>query len=180
VSTASAPGAPEILAKVRSIKGTTFIGSLVLLLAAVFVVNYFAAKRNNNEELKQRADAVLLHDAKQVIQTWTPLADGMELTLRPKDASNAPVLEKIRRTLKWQRTEYLRADYSDPRFGNKDIPGRADLEYGTANESLNVRYIEIEGGAQLRWISKDEVMLDSLKEWAIATSSIRPNWARNP
>jgi hypothetical protein len=66
----------------------TFISALTLMLAAVFVVNFFAAKRNNTEELKQRADAVLLRDAIRVIETWKPLADGMELTLRPKDASD--------------------------------------------------------------------------------------------
>jgi hypothetical protein len=177
----NAPDVPtDVLARVKSIKGKTLISSLCLLLAAVFVVNFFAARRNNEEERKQRADAVLLHDPKQVIETWKPLADGMELTIRPRDAANISALTTIRRTLKWQRSEYLRADYSDPRFGLKDIPGRADLEFGTAHEALNVRYLEVDGGAQLRWITKDEVMLDSLKEWAIATSSIKPDWARNP
>jgi hypothetical protein len=177
----NAPEVPtDVLARVKSIRGTTLIASLCLLLAAVFVLNFFAARRNNEQERKQRSDAVLLHDPKQVIETWKPLADGMELTVRPTDATNINALATIRRTLKWQRGEYLRADYSDPRFGAKDIPGRADLEFGTAHEALNVRYIEVDGGAQLRWITKDEVMLDSLKEWATATSSIKPDWARNP
>jgi hypothetical protein len=170
----------DVLSKVKSIKGTTLIATICVLLAAVFVVNFFAARRNNDLERKQRADAVLLHDPKQVIETWKPMADGMELTVRPSDPANVSVLKTIRRTMKWQRGEYLRADYSDPRFGSKDLPGRADLEFGTAHEALNVRYVEVDGGAQLRWITTDEVMLDSLKEWAVATSSIKPDWSRNP
>jgi hypothetical protein len=185
MSTAPSPSAPaapsnDVLTKVKSIKGTTLIATICILLSLVFVVNFFAARRNNDLERKQRADAVLLHDPKQVVEMWKPLADGMELTVRPTDPANSKVLNTIRRTMKWQRGEYLRADYSDPRFGTKDLPGRADLEFGTAHEALNVRYVEVEGGAQLRWITKDEVMLDSLKEWATATSSIKPDWARNP
>ncbi len=168
----SATGASvDILAKVRSVKGTTLIAIINLLLVAVFAVNFFAARQNNAEEKLRRSDATTLHDPSLVVENWKPLKDGMELTLRPVDVSNRPLISKIQRTLSWQRGNYLRADYSDPRFGNKDLPGRADLEFGTAHESLNVRYFKLVDGAQLRWITTDEVMLDSLQEWATAIAA---------
>jgi hypothetical protein len=86
-------------------------------------------------------------------------------------------VQRIRRQLKFQRTEYLRANYSDIRFGNRDIAGRADLEYGTAHEALNCRYVEVDGGAQLEWIAANgdlpdaeqkPIMIDALAQWSAA------------
>lgn len=175
----SPPTGPQtdILGRVRSVRGTTFIALINLILVAVLAVNFFAARRNNAEEELRRKDALTLQDTSLVVETWKPLRDGMELTLRPVDPENDALILKIQRTLSWRRSNYLRADYSDPRYGSKDLPGRADLEFGTANKALNVRYFELADGARLRWITTDEVMLDSLREWATAVASVRPGWA---
>ncbi len=175
--TESASAPRDVLARVRSIKGTTLIVVINVILAGVFAVNFFAARRNNAEEKMRREDATTLHDPTRIVETWKPLPDGMEFTVRPVDGSDTALIDKIQRTLSWQRGNYLRADYSDPRFGNKDLPGRADLEFGTANKALNVRYFKVAGGARLRWITTDEVMLDSLKEWAVSVAGVRPTWA---
>jgi hypothetical protein len=152
----------DVLAKVRSIKGTTLIVVINVILAAVFAVNFVAARRNNAEEKMRREDATALHNPAMTVETWKPLKDGMELTVLPVDASDSALIERIQRTLSWQRGNYLRA------------------EFGTANKALNVRYSDVEGGARLRWITSDEVMLDSLKEWAVSVAAVRPTWATNP
>jgi uncharacterized membrane protein len=58
MSTGAAAPSTDVLTKVKSIKGTTLIATLCVMLSLVFVVNFFAARRNNELERKQRADAV--------------------------------------------------------------------------------------------------------------------------
>ena len=84
---ASAP--LDVLVRVRSVKGTTLIVVINVILAAVFALNFFAARRNNAEEKMRREDATTLHDPARIVETWKPLPDGMELTVRPVDASDS-------------------------------------------------------------------------------------------
>ena len=121
------------------------------------------------------SDARVVADTAQATQRWTRLPDGMTLQVVPADAAGgAKVTAIIRRYLKHQRVTYLTADYADPRFGSSDLPGRADLEFGTAHDLLNVRYREIAGGGELRWITSDSVMRSSLDDWAakVGTSAV--------
>lgn len=176
------PGA-QVLAKTRSVRGKRFIIGMNVLVVIVVLGNVIAAKRNERTANERSNDATLVADVARTTQTWTRLADGMSLAAIATDSSGARVdpkkvsadaTKRIRRYLRHQRTEYLRANYSDPRFGKKDLPGRADLEFGTSHNSLNVRYRDLPGGGELRWITKDSVMLDSLNEWAKRVGTSKP------
>ena len=180
----------EALAKARSIKGITFIVGINVVLALVVLLNVVAARNNEHNAKRLKADALVVADPARVTQVWTRLPDGMSLTVVPAaavtvastasspDGKDGEILTKatnqIRRYLRHQRKTYLTADYSDPRFGSSDLPGRADLEFGTAHEQLNVRYADVPHGGQLRWITTDSVMLDSLNEWAKSVGTSAP------
>ena len=166
-----------VLGGVRSIRGARFLFGIVVLLLGVFVVNLVAARHNQSVERTHASEAAITRNSQFVAQDWWPAPDGMILTVRPNDLSDSKTLALVRRSMKWQRGEYLRADYSAGQSGGKDVPGRATLEYGTSHNSLNCEYREVDGGAELRWYTNDSVMIDALREWAAATSSQRPAWA---
>ena len=143
-----------------------------MTLLAVFAVNYVAAKHNAYTSDRLVGDARAVADPVQATQTWTRRSDGMTLRVVPVGGADTVAMTTIiRRYLKQQRVTNLTADYADPRFGSSDLPGRADLEFGTAHKLLNVRYSEVHGGAELRWITTDSVMKSSLKDWAAKVGS---------
>jgi hypothetical protein len=171
------PLADNPLATVRVVRGTPFIVGLALIMALVIGGNTWSAHNNDLKRKQRIVDTAAIFDPTQVTQTWTPTSDGMRFVAKAAVPGNEIVIERIRRQLKFQRSEYLRANYSDIRFGNSDIAGRADLEYGTAHEALNCRYSEVDGGARLDWIAANgdlpdaeqkPIMIDALAQWSAA------------
>ena len=161
----------------RVVRGTPFIVGLALLMALVIGGNTWSAHNNDLKRKQRIVDTAAIFDKKQVAQTWTPTEGGMRFVAKSVVPGDEVTVQRIRRQLKFQRTEYLRANYSDIRFGNRDIAGRADLEYGTAHEALNCRYSEVGGGAQLEWIAANgdlpeaeqkPIMIDALAQWSSA------------
>jgi hypothetical protein len=175
--------AGETVVPGKSVRSKRFLSAVAVICALVVATNVYYAKRNHRLLAENTADAALLRDTTKVRQSWTMLADGMQLVAEPIDSSNVKSLANVRRYLKRQRTEYLRANYSDAKFGKEDIPGRADLEYGTANDALNCVYKETATGASLRWIAMDgsgpnpikDIVLEALKQWAtkVGTSPVK-------
>lgn len=168
-------GAPVDTARI--VRGTPFIVGLGILMAVVIGGNTWSAHNNDLKRKQRIVDTATIFDKKQVAQTWTLTANGMRFVAKAAVPGDEVTMQRIRRQLKFQRTEYLRANYSDIRFGNRDIAGRADLEYGTAHEALNCRYSEVEGGAQLSWIAANgdladaeqkPIMIDALAQWSAA------------
>ena len=159
----------------RLVRGRTFILVLVITILVVFAINFVAAKHNVSTADRLVSDAKVVADTAAATQTWTATADGMTLQVVPVAGGEANrVTTIIRRYLKHQRITYLTADYADPRFGSADLPGRADLEFGTAHSLLNVRYADVASGGQLHWITTDSVMRSSLRDWAakVGTSPV--------
>ena len=156
---------PDSIAGVRTVRGTRLIVGVAIIVVLTVVLNLVMAERNKSNFNERSAEVALINDRSLTKQSWTPVPDGLVARFVSVD-NNATNVEQIRRLMKFRRTEYLRANYSDPQFGNSQIAGRADLEFGTANKKLNCRYRDVPGGGELRWITNDSVMLDSLKEWS--------------
>jgi hypothetical protein len=172
-----APAAPAAKSQTDSIlmvRGSRFVIGVSVVLALTFVGNLVAALHNKNVNRQRKQDALVANTASDSSQKWLQMKDGMLLTIVPKNAADSEATTRIRRYLKFQRTEYLRANYSHYKFGNDDIPGRADLEFGTSHQQLNVRYADTETGGSLRWITTDSIMLDSLNEWATKIGTSKP------
>ncbi len=174
---------PDVMVPGKSVRSKQFLSAVAVILVLVVATNVYFAKRNHRLLVENKADAALLRDTNKVRQSWSMLPDGMQLVAEPIDPNDVNALANVRRYLKRQRTEYLRANYSDAKFGKDDIPGRADLEYGTANDALNCEYKETAGGASLRWIAMDGsgpnpikgIVLEALKQWAtkVGTSPVK-------
>lgn len=161
---------PQLLS-VRSVRGKVLISVLSVVVAGFLALNVWAARANQSDARKARASAVVMADRSQVSQEWTPTADGMTATFVAVDPNDSARVSSIRSYLRKQRIQHLRADYSDVRFDGRALPGRPELEYGTENLKLNVRYRDVAGGGELRFIGTDkdrDIMKASLIEWSDA------------
>jgi type II secretory pathway pseudopilin PulG len=175
----------EVVAvKAKSVKGKKFVLAFVGVLIVVVLGNLYAATNNKRLRKERAANALVFRDVKLVRQDWKKQADGMTLRATVVNENDTAHLNQIRSFMKHQRTEYLRANYSDPKFANNDIPGRASLEYATGNEALNCRYKDIPNGGELQFIAMEgsnadspqkAIVIDSLIEWAteIGTSPVQ-------
>jgi hypothetical protein len=171
----------DVLAKMRAIKGAHVIAILLLVNSAFLLLNIVSARHNRSVDEQRQRDAVVIRDVGRVTEVWKKLPDGMVLRMTPVVANDDATVKVIRRTMKWQRTRYLGGDYSDAKFDLRDIPGRANLEFGSSNGLLNVRYRDLPDGGELHWITTDSVMIDSLNEWGtnVATGEF-PNPLKAP
>ena len=160
----------ELIGTTRTFSGKHVIAVLSVIVVLTVAFNFAMAKRNATSAETRAVDNSVLADTAQTTQAWKAVPDGMIATVTAVD-SDPRVTTRIRRSLRFRRSEYLRANYSDPKFGNAQIAGRAVLEFGTSHKQLNCRYRDIPGGGELRWITTDSVMLDSLKEWAHVVAS---------
>ncbi len=172
--TPASPAAKSQTDSILMVRGSRFVIGVSVVLALTFVGNLVAALHNKNVNKQRKQDALVANTASASSQKWLEMKDGMLLTIVPKNAADSEATKRIRRYLKFQRTEYLRANYSHYKFGNDDIPGRADLEFGTSHKQLNVRYADTETGGSLRWITTDSIMLDSLNDWATKIGTSKP------
>lgn len=172
-ATAAAPTKSQ-MDSILTVRGSRFVIGVSVVLALTFVGNLVSALNQKKVRQQRVQDATVANSPSESSQKWLQLKDGMLLTVVPKNAADSESTLRIRRYLKYQRTEYLRANYSHFKFGNNDIPGRADLEFGTSRKQLNVRYADTETGGSLRWITTDSIMLDSLTEWASKVGTSKP------
>jgi hypothetical protein len=179
---ASPDAAPPVRGE-RLIPGKRVIAGVSVVLVLTLGLNIVMARRNRDAAELRMTNEKLLNDTGRTKQVWIPVADGMVATFT--SVANDPAeVRNIRHDLRLRRTEYLRANYSDAKFGSAQIAGRAVLEFGTANKQLNCRYRDVAGGGELRWITTDSVMLDSLKDWAAKVASdpsaVQPDPAATP
>jgi hypothetical protein len=167
----SMPDVDRITAAVpmpRAVRGKALILGLSVVVAAFLTLNIVSARKNQRDARSQRGSAELLANPDRVTQKWTTQADGLVVRYTAVDRSDSAVVKRIRTYLQGERTQHLRADYSDIRFGQKTLPGRADLEYATENMKLNVRYFDEEAGGRLQWITTDPIAKQALAEWSAA------------
>lgn len=158
----------------RSVGGKVLIVVLSVIVAAFFALNLVSARKNQKDAKRARALSALVNDAAVVTQTWAPTADGLTATFVVLDPASTAHIDDVRSYLKTQRIQHLRADYSDVRFEGRPLPGRPELESGTENLKLNVRYTDVSRGGRLTWIGTDsdrDIMKAALTEWSDAVKS---------
>ena len=147
------------------------IAVLAAIVLAFFVLNLVSARTNQKDAKRAKALAVLVADGARVSQAWTETSVGMTASFVSTDGTDTGRVNDIRSYLRAQRIQHLRADYSDVRFDRRPLPGRPELESGTENGKLNVRYRDINGGGELSFIATDkdvEIIKASLREWSDA------------
>lgn len=164
-------GTSPQLRSAGSVRGKVLLAVLSVVVAGFLALNVWAARTNQSDARKAKEVAVLMADRSQVSQVWKETADGMTATFVAVDSDDGVRVSSIRSYLRKQRIQHLRADYSDVRFEGRALPGRPELEYGTENLKLNVRYRDVAGGGELRFIGTDgdrDIMMASLLEWSAA------------
>jgi preprotein translocase subunit YajC len=169
--TAPAEGGSSELRAARSVRGRTLIVVLSVIVAAFFVLNLVSARKNQKDAKRAKELAALMADGARVSQAWTETSAGMTASFVSTDGTDTVRVNDIRAYLRKQRIQHLRADYSDVRFEGRPLPGRPELEYGTENGKLNVRYRDVKGGGELSFIATDkdvDIMKQSLREWSDA------------
>ena len=174
--TPSFSGSPEDegsvqLRNARPVRGNILIIVLAVVVCGFLALNLWAARANQTAASNAKAAAAAMADRSKVNQVWVETTDGMRATFRAVDPENGARVASIRSYLRGQRVQHLRADYSDVRFEGRSLPGRPELEFGTENLKLNVRYRDVPGGGELRFIGTDsdrDIMKASLLEWSAA------------
>ncbi len=164
-------GTSPQLRSARSVRGKVLIAVLSVVVAGFLALNVWAARTNQSDARKAKEAALVMADRSQVGQVWKETADGMTATFVAVNPDDSVRVSSIRSYLRKQRVQHLRADYSDVRFEGRALPGRPELEYGTENLKLNVRYRDVPGGGELRFIGTDgdrDIMKASLLEWSAA------------
>jgi hypothetical protein len=163
-------GGSSELQRARSIRGRTLIVILSVVVAAFFVLNLVSARKNQKDAKRDKELSALMADGARVSQAWTETSVGMTASFVSTDGTDTQRINDIRTYLRKQRIQHLRADYSDVRFEGRPLPGRPELEYGTENGKLNVRYSDVNGGGELSFIAMNDVdvMKQSLREWSDA------------
>ncbi len=164
-------GTSPQLRAARSVRGKVLVAVLSVVVAGFVALNVWAARTNQSDARKAKEAAVVMADRSKVSQVWAETSDGMTATFVAVDPDDSARVSSIRSYLRKQRIQHLRADYSDVRFEGRSLPGRPELEYGTENLKLNVRYRDVPGGGELRFIGTDgdrDIMKASLLEWSAA------------
>ena len=164
-------GTSPQLRRARAVRGKVLIIVLAVVVAGFLALNIWAARVNQSDAKKAKEVAAVMADRAQVAQVWSETSDGMTATFRAVNRDDAVRVASIRSYLRKQRIQHLRADYSDVRFEGRSLPGRPELEYGTENLKLNVRYRDVPGGGELRFIGTDkdrDIMKASLLEGSAA------------
>lgn len=164
-------GTSQQLRSARSVSGKVLIAVLSVVVAGFLALNVWAARTNQSDARNAKQAALAMADRSQVSQVWKETTDGMTATFVAVDPKDGSRVSSIRSYLRTQRIQHLRADYSDVRFDGRALPGRPELEYGTQNLKLNVRYRNVPSGGELRFISTDgdrDIMKASLLEWSAA------------
>lgn len=167
----SAPFGSKQLQAAFAVRGKVLIVVLSAVVAFFLGLNLWAARVNQSDAKKAKALAAMMADPARVGQVWKETDDGMTATFVAVSPGDGEVVGSIRSYLRKQRIQHLRADYSDVRFDGRPLPGRAELEFGTENGKLNVRYRDLANGGELRFIGTDsdrDIMKASLLEWSAA------------
>lgn len=103
---------------------------------------------------------------------------GVQRITVDKDGDEEDI-PKIRSHLQEIAGEFDKGNFSDPAMLHGDsMSGLTTLQ--NRHETLNVTYREIEGGAQITYVSQDEVVVDALHDWFDAQLRDHGPDARSP
>jgi hypothetical protein len=118
-------------------------------------------------EVATRGAQVMPFDLEQTMHVFESLHDGGLQTVRVKDPANREQIALIQAHLKEESEKFQRGDFSDPAtIHGEDMPGLAELTAGAGQ--LDVQYLPLPDGAQIRYTTKDPTLVMAIHHWFMA------------
>jgi hypothetical protein len=152
----------------------TFIGGGALIISSVALAVLFATAilpaQTRQGEVAARGAKVMPFDLEQTTHVFQKLDDGGLQKVVVKDPSNKKQIALIQSHLKEESERFRKGDFSDPaKIHGEDMPGLAQLKAGAAK--IDIRYTSLPDGAQIRYTTKDPMLVTALHQWFSAQLS---------
>jgi hypothetical protein len=118
-------------------------------------------------EVATRGAQVMPFDLEQTMHVFQSLGDGGLQTVTVKDPENREQIALIQAHLKDEAAKFQRGDFSDPaKIHGEGMPGLAELKAGAG--LIDVQYLPLPDGAQIRYTTKDPTLVMAIHHWFIA------------
>ena len=139
----------------------------ILLLGAVACTSQPQASPARRAEVAARGAEVMPFDLSKTRHRFEDLPVGGLQTVTANDPADTLQLRLIREHLQQEAVRFSRGDFADPMaIHGHTMPGVAELRQGF--RQIQVRFDAIPGGATLRYITDDPIMLTALHRWFAA------------
>jgi hypothetical protein len=114
-----------------------------------------------------RGAQVMPFDLEQTRHVFESLPDGGLQTVTVTDPANRAQIALIQAHLQEESEKFQRGDFSDPaKIHGENMPGLAELEAGSGQ--LDVLYLALSDGAQIRYTTKDPALVMAIHHWFMA------------
>jgi hypothetical protein len=119
---------------------------------------------DRQEEVAERGAEVMPFDLDATTHRFADTDDGGVQTVIADDPDDQAQVDLVREHLREERAAFARGDYDDPaRIHGHDMPGIDALAAGY--EDIEVIYADVPGGAQLRYVTSEAVLVDAIHAW---------------
>jgi hypothetical protein len=158
--------------RLKTLQKIVFILTAPALLAAMATLGTVwgaegSATAARQAEVATRGAQVMPFDLEQTMHVFQSLEDGGLQTVRAKDPMNREQITLIQAHLQEEADKFQRGDFSDPaKIHGEGMPGLAALRAGA--EHIDVQYIPLLHGAQLRYTTNDPALVRAIHEWFMA------------
>ncbi|MGI9022097.1 MAG: aspartate carbamoyltransferase [Acidimicrobiales bacterium] len=140
---------------------------LTVALAALPILFVACGSQDRQAEVADRGTDVMPFDLDGTTHRFTPQADGLTQQVVVDDPADADQRELVREHLRVEMTRFRAGDYGDPaRIHGDHMPGLRQLEAGAA--AIEIRYDDVDAGAELRFLTADPALVDALHQWGEA------------
>jgi hypothetical protein len=153
----------------------TVRGVLVMIavgIAVTGVVGVVTATSGSSREqlIADRSAEVMPFDLAATTHHFEPTPEGGLQTVVADDPADRRQIELIQQHLRDEAAAFARGEFSDPaRIHGAEMPGLAILEANS--DRLDIAFRARVDGAELRYTTDDQVVLDALHAWFAAQTS---------
>jgi hypothetical protein len=139
---------------------------MVLALVVVSASTWCDAQdAQRQEDVAKRGADVMPFAHTATMHVFMKTADGGTMRIVAKDAADAQQISMVRAHLQLMRGRFEQGDYSGPAHIHGDaMPGLADLKAAKLGE-IAVSYREVQGGAELHFLTADAKLRSAIHDW---------------
>lgn len=123
------------------------------------------AKAQRQAEVSKRGKDVMPFSLPATQHIFTKTSQGGVQQVVARNAADAAQVQLVRQHLREIREQFLRGDFSGPaHIHGHDMPGLAELKAARPAQ-IAIAYRDIEGGAELKYSTKEGALVAALHKW---------------
>jgi hypothetical protein len=149
------------------------IGSAILAVGVTLLALFSLGAltpRTRQALVAERGAEVMPFDLDQTVHVFEQFNDGGLQTVTAKDAAAGDQIALIQAHLQEEADKFSRGDFTDPAaIHGQAMPGLAELRVGATR--IEVRYMPLPNGAQIRYTTHDPALVAALHHWFTAQVS---------